>query len=71
MQLACDKVDAMFISNRRNGFDVPTPVAKTVYVSQGMRDQEAILLLESLEAKKTDIAQTKVIELIKLAPFFA
>lgn len=53
IQSSCGKVEAMLTFNGCAGFDVPAPVSKTIYVSQGMRDQEAILLLDSLEAKKT------------------
>ena len=45
-------------------------MAPTVYRNQGMRDQEANQDLMVLERKPTGTPQTKVLELIKLAPFF-
>ena len=51
-------------------FLAPLSMALTVYVSQGMRDQEAIQKLIVLERKTTGLVQTKVLELIELTPFF-
>lgn len=52
-------------------FQVPTPIAPTVYRNQGMRDQEAIQNLKVLESKTTSLVQSRVLELVELVPFFA
>jgi hypothetical protein len=70
MKSSCGKVEAMFSTSEKKNF-VPSFIPEsTVYRDQGMRDGEAIYKLKILE-KGTDIVQVKVLELIKLLPFFA
>jgi hypothetical protein len=50
---------------------MPAPrLPKPVIISQGMRDTEAVQSIISLNVK-TGIAQSMVLELIKLVPYFS
>lgn len=47
------------------------PVVQTSYITQGMRDTQAVLKLKLLETKPTEIVQERVLELIELTSMFS
>lgn len=57
MKSSCDKVEAMFPTSDKEIFTTPVSLEHTIYIDQGMRDQQAILLLKALETKKTGLVQ--------------